>query len=152
MKKLLPVLLIGMALVIVACASGSSEGLCDAEEGPCIGVRFDGENCTVEEPTDTGTGEFAIILVNESDGSAKFELTGVKEGKTLEDLEEFVTTSPSSPRGPDWMTWVGISGETVPAGETVSVERIVLSGDYGALCFTVVPWYAYYGGEFTIES
>jgi hypothetical protein len=152
MTKLLVILLAAVALVIVACASGGSESLCDAEEGPCIGVRFDGENCMVEEPTDTGTGEFAIILVNESDGFARFELTSVNEGRTLEDLEELIATSPNVPNPPDWTTDVGISGESVPAGETVSVERIVLPGEYGALCVSNIPLYVYYGGAFTIES
>jgi hypothetical protein len=150
MTKLLVILLAAVALVIVACTSEESETLCDAEEGPCIGMRFDGKSCMVEEPTDTGTGEFAIILFNEGDGLANFELARVDEGKTVEDLEEFVATSPRSPSGPDWISGVGILGETVPAGETVSVNRIVLPGDYGALCMSV-PVYWNYGGEFTIE-
>ena len=151
MKKLLLVLLVAAALVLVACALGDSESLCDAEEGPCIGLRFDGDNCTFEGPTDTRTGEFTIILVNEGEGLANFELVSVDEGMTLEDLEEEVATNPRSPRPPAWISPVGIWGETVPVGETVSVKRIVLPGDYGVLC-NRVPQYAINGDGFTIES
>lgn len=150
MKKFLLVLLIGMVLALVACASGDSESLCDNEESRCIGVRFDGKDCTVEEPTDTSTGEYTIILVNEGDSFASFELVRVDEGKTLEELEDAIASEPRKPDA-DWISGVGIRGENVPAGETISVNRIVLPGDYGALCMSV-PMYFYYGGGFTIES
>jgi hypothetical protein len=153
MKKFLLVLSIGMALVIVACASGDSESLCDAEEGPCIGVRFDGENCTVEGPTVLALGEYTVVFANDSEdpGPARVEILRLNSGWTLEDLVEDTADRPTG-GAPSWVQPMLLWSTIVAAGETHNYQPVLGElGDYGVLCFQV-PQYAIYGDGFTLDE
>jgi hypothetical protein len=151
MGKLLLVLLIGMALVIVACASEKSVTLCDAEEGPCIGVRFDGDNCTVEGPTEKVLGTYALIFANESEGAARVEIGRLSSGWDLMDLVKDTADRPTG-YAPTWTLPMGLWNTTVAAGETHTYQpELGEAADYGILCFRI-PQYAIYGDGFTLEG
>jgi hypothetical protein len=79
MKGLLLLLLGAAVLILAACASDPSESLCDAEEGQCIGVHFDGETCAVSIPPDAVIGDYTLVFANESEIPARVEIGWLDE-------------------------------------------------------------------------
>ena len=135
MKPRLFVLLFiaGLLLVLGVIAAACGDG--EEEAGITFEVSFDGDRCQYKGPEAIGEGEEVVIVLNNlTDSSAvHFHVVKLDEGKTLQDLVEYV--GDAIDKGPPpWVSEIFLSG--LVEGKPVSVAKKYLfePGSYAIGC------------------
>ena len=145
-RLLLP--MVGLALVtllLVACATPQPTATTTTME-----VTFDGSGCVYDGPESVSAGQVTLIFNNQSEGLALVDFVKLAEGKTWNDILDYLGPLPSSKTRPDWVT--GPAPEEVPAGESSSRELSVTGGNYVVVCARSSPLEVWPAGVLMVED
>lgn len=81
--------------------------------------------------------EGTIAFENRGEQPHEFQVIGVAEGKTPEDVEAWFKAEPGTAGPPAWNTGGGVS--VIEPGETVTFDGNLEPGTYFAMCFVADP-------------
>ena len=115
-------------------------------------LRFHGEGCTYEGPTELQPGPAELIYVNESDGWSAMNFTVLDEGYTAQDVIDQLGPQPSKRHAPPWTKDMG-TWEAIAAGGTLSWSFDLEAGVYVMVCARQVPrqgWEGWFGAGLTV--
>lgn len=125
---------------------------CDAVQGVCIELTFDGDSCLYEGPISIESGPIAFIYQNESEVFAATNLVKITDGKTLQDHIDHIGDEPSEALKPDWAVEIpGVFAEIEP-GESHFWEGVLDPGIYDSVCFRFEPWGVWRGSDLIVED
>ena len=129
---------------------------CSEVNGACLSFTFDGENCTYKGPTDLKPGRTTLILLNESQEATSLGFGRHHEGKTIQDIIDYVETyltvldSPSPMPIPDW--WQNQRSGSVYPGSHAIWEVYLPPGIHTFICFNGAPFYQNFGTGIVVEE
>ena len=128
-------------IVLIAGACGG--------ESRVLQLTFDGEQCSYEGPSVLSAGEVEIAYHNESAEISFVSFVILDEGKTIQDMLDYIADSKTSQ--PSWTSYVW-NREPVSAGESVATQNAVLvPGLHALVCGTLAPIVDYFGSGLTVE-
>jgi hypothetical protein len=134
-------------ILIAACAGGSSGTWVD--EVRTLNLTFDGESCTYEGPTELAAGPVELFFHNQSDKAAAVNFLMHLEGKTIQDVIDYIGEEPSNQHAPSWTqelgTWTGVN-----AGDTHYWEGELEPGIYHMVCAQAYPLAVWFGTGLTV--
>ncbi len=114
-----------------------------------VELTFDGEQCIYEGPSVLSEGEVEVVFNNESSEETVFWFGRLDEGRTTQDVIDYVADDPTA-HAPSW--WFGVWGQDfMPANSSsIPVMRTVAPGLHTLACGPASPQHAYFGGELTV--
>jgi hypothetical protein len=138
------VLLGGLALLLTACGGGDEEAevsettvasttTTEAVEAVPLSLRFDGDSCTYEGPTELTSGPVELAFTNDSEVIGYVNFLELLEGKTVEDVIEYNGPEPTSKHAPSWTRELG-TWKPVFQGDTLHWEGDLEPGNYFMVC------------------
>lgn len=137
-------LLGGLALLLTACGGDdagaevsettvASTTTTEGTKAVPLSLKFDGESCTYEGPTELTAGPVELTFFNESDGVAAVNLREILEGKTVKDVIEYNGPEPWSKQAPSWTRAIGTLRQ-IPPGESQHWEGDLEPAGYFMVC------------------
>ena len=140
--------LVVLCLVIVSsCTSGGGGTWTD--EVRTLDLTFDGEHCTYEGPTELAAGPVELFFHNNSDKMAAVNFAKLLEGKTIQDIIDYIGEEPTTKHAPSWTqelgTWTGVN-----SGDTHHWEGELEPGIYNMVCAIAYPLAVWHGTGLTV--
>ena len=80
-------------------------GCSSSSKTPEITLTFDGETCQYDGPNVISPGKVTIILKNTSDYDLSLWAARMEEGKTWQDMLDYIGTPGASVELPSWAEW-----------------------------------------------
>ena len=138
-------LLVATVLMVAACGGGATTGqdpqatvstfgqFVDRADLPT--VVYDGETCSYIGPEAVESGPVRMTLDNRGDTRARMDILRFPEGKTLEDLVDYVESgeAEANQSSPDWVTQT--RKVRAPANQVITANRTLFDNTYGILCY-----------------
>jgi hypothetical protein len=125
---------------------------CEAIEGVCLELIFDGESCLYEGPTSIMTVPITLIFRNDSDRAATTNMIRLKGDKTIQDLIEYNGEEPSQTHHPSWSVEIPGVWRTTGPGESHVWEGVLEPGIHAVVCFSCCPGGVWFGSGFSVED
>ncbi len=105
---------------------------CAPTEVPREGVlTFDGSTCRYDGPEEVSAGEFTITLNNQSDREPSLWIIKLDEGRTWQQLLDYIGPPGSNVHPPEWSTG---SIMMAPSAEDPNARILTLTEGIYALC------------------
>jgi hypothetical protein len=146
-RSLLLSLLVFCLIIFSSCTSGGGGTWVD--EVRTLNLTFDGENCTYEGPTELAAGPVELFFHNQSDKMAAVNFLKHLEGKTIQDVIDYIGEEPSNKHAPSWTqelgTWTGVN-----SGDTHHWEGELEPGIYHMICARSYPFAVWFGTGLTV--
>lgn len=121
---LFSLLFLVLTFPILNCASREK-----IDKNRLLKLTFDGQGCVYKGPTVLTPGPVTLVFVNKSNLVAGTNLTMHLEGKTIQDMIDYIGEEPSSKRRPSWTRELGTM-KAVNAGETFTWVGELEPGTY----------------------
>ena len=132
-------------LLLTACSSGE---VADSDSR-VIQLTFDGEQCIYEGPSVLSEGEVEVVFNNESSEETVFWFGRLDEGRTTQDVIDYVADDPSADP-PSWTVPVYEAGLAPGRPLPLRAEAPVAPGLHNLVCGSDSPPHVYFGGELTV--
>jgi hypothetical protein len=97
-------------------------------------LTFDGETCHYDGPQVTTEGEFTVVLNNQSDLEADLWVVRLDQGRTWQDMLDYIGTPGSNVHPPEWSSG-SIVKTTSPDNPDATILRLT-EGSYAICCCT----------------
>jgi len=142
-KPITSLMVVGL-LLLAAC--GSTE-VADSDSR-VVQLTFDGEQCIYEGPSvlSAGEGQVEVVFHNESSEESFFNFGRLDEGRTTQEMIDYLADNPTGP--PSWTTGVWVQLYIAANSSTIPVMRTVTPGLHTLACAS--PQQTYFGGELTV--
>ena len=144
--------LMAVGLLLLA-ACGSTE-VADSDSR-VVQLTFDGEQCIYEGPSvlSAGEGQVEVVFHNESSEDSFFIFGRLDEGRTTQEIIEYIAVDPSR-QAPSWWFDVWKQERMAANSSSIPVMRTVAPGLHNLVCGTEasssLPQHVYFGGELTV--
>ena len=148
MGKISAFLLLILAVFIAGCA--------DSDTPVEVGVRtleltFHGDSCTYEGPTEILPGPVELVFKNNGEGFAAVNFLKNLEGKTIQDVIDYIGEEPTTKHHPSWTQELG-SWKLIQTGEQHKWEGELDEGIYHMVCANMMPFGVWFGTGITVEN
>ncbi len=116
-----------------------------------VQLTFDGEQCIYEGPSvlSAGQGQVEVAFNNESSEESFFWFGRLDEGRTTQDVIDYITDDPSA-EPPSWTVGVWALNNIPANSSSTPVMRTVAPGLHNLVCGPASPLHVYFGGELTV--
>lgn len=117
---------------------------------PIIEITFDGATCLNSGPPKLEPGAVTITFHNTTTESARLDFIALSEGKTRQDLVEYLDSSDLFGL-PPWYSEVA-AWRAVPSGTSRTLEVYLEPGTSHPVCSTDTPYRGYLGPSLQVTS
>ena len=145
-KPMASLMAVGL-LLLAAC--GSTE-VADSDSR-VVQLTFDGEQCIYEGPSvlSAGEGQVEVVYHNESSEDGLFNFVRLDEGRTTQDMIDYLADDQSS-GPPSWTVGVWLQSRIAANSSSIPVMRTVAPGLHTLGCGPASPPRSVFGGELTV--
>ncbi len=142
------VIIVGVAVFVFVADDGTDLAGSDSR---VVQLTFDGEQCIYEGPSvlSAGQGQVEVVFHNESSEESFFDFGRLDEGRTTQELIDYIAEDPSRDAAP-WDVRVWGQDRIAANSSSIPVMRTVAPGPHHLLCGPATPSYIYFGGELTV--
>ena len=122
---------------------------CEAVEGTCLELTFDGESCTYAGPAEFEEGEVTLLFINASEVHAMVYLLRHEQGKTIEDMRAQYVDGVTTADYPSWVTDLGTARGIKPGMNQVWRGELQ-AGIHTMSCDSLCPYLSWFGDGFSV--
>lgn len=123
----------------------------ELSSGPrTLNLIFDGESCIYKGPTELTPGPVELFFYNNSGGMAAVNFLMHLEGKTVQDVIDYIGEEPTLKHAPAWTQELG-TYEMINSGDMHDWEGNLEPGIYHMVCVRIVPFGVWFGTGLTVE-
>ena len=124
--------------------------LCEGVDGNCIELRNDKNGCTHIGLEKLPAGQIAIVISNYASSAVLIDLEKLDEGKTWQNMSNYMRPLPFMGSQPDWSR--DVMKVSVPPGNNTTRHEELNKGIYVSICGQSGRPGVWLGGQLIVED